>query len=405
MVFSAEPFLPSLETFQMWVDGHKEDDVARKLMPADVDDGTVLALVRQDVADQFCMFESIMVRYLHDPAMIMTQLLCPMKPQERQALIEAYYGLNDQVLRELLGHQLTAKARKDLDVVASKSGVELRSCVRQFENLKRVVHFSEEGHTGTSGGPVCDEIRRKFCMPHALAWKYTCSLFLFKHRLHFHKHKKLFARIPTEAFLAMAGCMVFHWVASGRESSPSDVSLVMVCEAFRDLWRPLPAAMGSPGLKLNEVLCSGLKMAGKVLRAGDERKRLAAGVVRRLTAEGIEFVDAALAAGILKALRSICDAVASSNIRDIFEVLISKIVEPVVAAKPPATLPTRVAQTRRLFLGLVEEFAAFVAEAAGSSGPEEGHLAVHTFASVCHVSERCCSFVITGASPSPDWRG
>ncbi len=45
----------------------------------------------------------------------------------------------------------------------------VRSCVRQFENLKRVVHFSEEGHAGTSGvgigcvfgggggGEVCDQ--------------------------------------------------------------------------------------------------------------------------------------------------------------------------------------------------------------------------------------------------------
>ncbi len=65
VVFSAEPFLPSLETFQMWVDGHKEDDVARKLMPVDVDDGTVLALVRQVCSVLRCVMLCVDVDVWH----------------------------------------------------------------------------------------------------------------------------------------------------------------------------------------------------------------------------------------------------------------------------------------------------------------------------------------------------
>jgi hypothetical protein len=75
---------------------------------------------------QFSMFESILIRYLHHPELHMTQLLCPMDTTVRQQLLEQYYSLDDVVVRELLGHSLTAKLRKDLDEVAERCGVHLR---------------------------------------------------------------------------------------------------------------------------------------------------------------------------------------------------------------------------------------------------------------------------------------
>ena len=147
------------------------------------------------------MFESTLIRYLHDPAMVMAQLLCPMKHHERAQLIELYYGLDDVVLRRMIGHQMTAKVRKDLEVVAASSGLEVRrcaavakrccpafhgpylhlgwqgllrdtgttgvgvwwivvvrvavdSCYRQFDNLRRIHHHVEDGHVSVRCGGV-----------------------------------------------------------------------------------------------------------------------------------------------------------------------------------------------------------------------------------------------------------
>lgn len=69
-------------------------------------------------------------------------------------------------MRELLCHKLTQRQRKDLDDISEKLGYRYRvkSCRRQFDNLKRIIRTIEE-----MKGPICKNITENFCLPANMA--------------------------------------------------------------------------------------------------------------------------------------------------------------------------------------------------------------------------------------------
>lgn len=52
-------------------------------------------------------------------------------------MVERYHELDDSVLREIFGKKMTSKTRKDLDDVSELTRVPLRSCRRQYDNIRR----------------------------------------------------------------------------------------------------------------------------------------------------------------------------------------------------------------------------------------------------------------------------
>lgn len=52
-------------------------------------------------------------------------------------MVEKYHELDDSVLREIIGKRVTSKTRKDLDDVSELTRVPLRSCRRQYDNIRR----------------------------------------------------------------------------------------------------------------------------------------------------------------------------------------------------------------------------------------------------------------------------
>ena len=54
------------------------------------------------------------------------------------ALIEAFYHLDESVKGEFLGMQMSKGLRGDIQEIADRAGVPALSCRRQFENLKRI---------------------------------------------------------------------------------------------------------------------------------------------------------------------------------------------------------------------------------------------------------------------------
>lgn len=55
-----------------------------------------------------------------------------------------YYEFDAKVVRELVGHKLSQRQRKELDEVSEKTQIRLRSCRRQFDNIKRISRAIEE---------------------------------------------------------------------------------------------------------------------------------------------------------------------------------------------------------------------------------------------------------------------
>ena len=79
-------------------------------------------------------------------------------------LIETYYEYDSIVIREILCHKLTHRQRKDLDDISEKTGVRVKSCRRQFDNLKRIIRTIDEMR-----GPLIKNIIENFCLPIKIA--------------------------------------------------------------------------------------------------------------------------------------------------------------------------------------------------------------------------------------------
>lgn len=75
--------------------------------------------------------------------------------------------------REILGKKLSSRYRKDLDEVADRTGIRLKSCRRQFDNVKRIFKCVEE-----MPGNVTNNIKQNFLLPDELARYVHCHLFL-----------------------------------------------------------------------------------------------------------------------------------------------------------------------------------------------------------------------------------
>lgn len=125
--------------------------------------GAPLELVASDVLDHYRTY-SLLERLLFAPTKLSEQPSFQLEPLSQHLLIEKYYNLDDTVAREILGKKLSSRYRKDLDEVADRTGIRLKSCRRQFDNVKRIFKCVEE-----LPGNVTNNIKQNFLLPDELA--------------------------------------------------------------------------------------------------------------------------------------------------------------------------------------------------------------------------------------------
>ena len=131
--------------YSLWVEGLSVAEAMQKLMERGLvtsqsgysKDSAENNLLASDLADNYRLF-GLWESMLHQPVTFSEQLVFQLDATTQRMLVEQYYALDSSVARELLGRKLTSRLRKDLDEVADKTGVSLRSCRRQFDNIKRV---------------------------------------------------------------------------------------------------------------------------------------------------------------------------------------------------------------------------------------------------------------------------
>lgn len=145
------------ERFQKYLETRVSGSLRARLPPA-------LSLVRNQIANQFRLFESL-EHYLHRPKNFVEQYVVPIPLEIKKFMVERYYCFDESVIRELLGKRLNARSRKDLDEVSEKTKISLTSCRRQFDNLKRIYKRVED-----VDGDLIGTIMRKFLLPQNLAW-------------------------------------------------------------------------------------------------------------------------------------------------------------------------------------------------------------------------------------------
>ena len=100
---------------------------------------------------------------------------------DKKRVIESYHSLDSAFCREIFGRKLNSKLRKDLDEVSDKTGVLVRSCRRQFDNIKKICKAVED----VSPKNYVATISRDFCLSKSLSGKHKGTIF-------FQKTKRLF---------------------------------------------------------------------------------------------------------------------------------------------------------------------------------------------------------------------
>ena len=145
---------------------------------------------------------------LHQPIMFSDQLVFQLDSETQNFLIEKYYALDSLVVRELLGRKFSSRLRKDLDETSERTKVSLRSCRRQFDNIKRVFRTMEE-----LPGNFLHNIKTTFLLPEKLADKYSVVVFIACHR--FEIVKKKLNYLTFEDFSLVSKEIMKHWTCAG----------------------------------------------------------------------------------------------------------------------------------------------------------------------------------------------
>lgn len=144
-----------------------------------------LDLIASDVLDHYRTYTCI-ERYLDSPQKLESSALnFQLEKTSKMLIIEKYYSLDDAVCRELLGKKLSSKYRKDLDEISEKVNVKLKSCRRQFDNIKRIQKVIDD----LPAGSLLKIIQREFLLSEDLAKKYCAIVFIANQRFEMNKKK------------------------------------------------------------------------------------------------------------------------------------------------------------------------------------------------------------------------
>lgn len=123
---------------------------------------------------------------------------------------------------------MSGRNRKDLDDVSEKTGIGLKSCRRQFDNVKRVYKVVED-----MSGSLIQNISLHFLLPEALARKYAAVVYIANNR--FETNKRKLQYLKFDDFLFCACEMMSHWSCKKHDCKYEETSMDMDREFLQDL--------------------------------------------------------------------------------------------------------------------------------------------------------------------------
>ena len=115
------------------------------------------------------------------------------------------------MVREFLGKKLSGKNRRDLDDVSEKTRVSLKSCKRQFDNIKQVLKVVDDYE-----GSLVENVKAQFHLPEDLCQSYASLVFLFHNR--FDTSKKKLSHCSVADFTTCANLMIERWTSGSLGS-------------------------------------------------------------------------------------------------------------------------------------------------------------------------------------------
>lgn len=169
-------------------------------------------------------------KFLDAPQKLDSSLSFQLEKASKMHIIDRYYSLGDSVCRELLGKKLSSKYRKDLDEISDRTGVKLKSCRRQFDNIKRIQKCIEEAQLS---GSLLRIIQREFLLSEELARKYCAIVFIANQR--FELSKKKLTYLSFTDFYDCANSIMLQWTYCYQHGSNQEVEEEFDKEFLLDL--------------------------------------------------------------------------------------------------------------------------------------------------------------------------
>lgn len=230
-ILVSEPADPDLDIFSLWVNGYgakEATELREESEPAITREfHDYKQLLLSETQDQFRMFE-LLQPYLQLPQTFMNQHLFQLSQSKKRAMIERYYAFDETVVREFLGKRLSTKNRKDLDNISEKTDISLKSCRRQFDNIKQVLRVVDD-HDGS----LVENIKQQFILPEAMAGVYASVVFISANR--FETNKKKLSLFSFSDFTLCASEMINHWTKGSEGSHAVDDDLELDRDFLQDL--------------------------------------------------------------------------------------------------------------------------------------------------------------------------
>ncbi|RNA36917.1 Acidic fibroblast growth factor intracellular-binding [Brachionus plicatilis] len=206
-----------LDIFSLWVDGFTIDQCKTDILKKDPSARACKeSIIIKDIIDNYHNFNRL-EQYLQIPCRLREQLMFQVSEEMIEKLVERYYQYDPFVIREILNHKLTHKQRKDLDDIAEKTETRVRSCRRQFDNLRQIIRILDD-----LKGPIFRNIIENFCLPKALADDYTAIVFLARNQ--FDMSKRKLGYLVLDDFIYCANQMINNWSMSNTFENDTDFS-------------------------------------------------------------------------------------------------------------------------------------------------------------------------------------
>jgi len=193
-VLTCDPFQVDLELFKKWTKGVTDADAAAEVEQDDRKKygdyfSSPHSLALASVRHQYHFFR-LLGEKLERPAVLLDNLELHIPPECHQKVVSLYYSFDDGVARLLAGRKLTANLRKDADDIAKTLGIPLTSCLRQYDNFRRIIKAidGEGKRIAESGCPpqsISAFLKHKFCFTDHLIKKYKPFVFMAMYKPRF----------------------------------------------------------------------------------------------------------------------------------------------------------------------------------------------------------------------------
>ncbi|XP_077974556.1 acidic fibroblast growth factor intracellular-binding protein B-like [Styela clava] len=303
-IFVGNNTVIDMDVYDLWLrrvsatDAVKQHKIKGKSVTAD--------LVLSDVLDQYRTL-GLLEKYLKIPSSLGHQMSFQLTPKMQRELITRYYTFDETVIRELLGKKLSRNTYQSMDEIADKTGINLRSCIRQFDNCRRVFKAVEE-----IPGILVENIGKQFLLPKDLSWAYATVVFLANHR--FECTKRKLSHMTLNNFITCSQVLIENWSYGHSESETLDMNVDIDREFLHDL--------------------RGVKFLASDRDLVDKCKEC----LIKNSAAGGSSIEAAckLLCRIIPTIAS--DLYHTKDLRDLFVDIVEKIVEPARVAKWSKTL-------------------------------------------------------------------